>query len=158
MRDQGKAQHAVAQTKHTWPVNIFRQIADVFAIGARMATSEVDDVQKVEDGFRNRIFAYGTRTRMTRNKMGPLNQLLSQNGGGDIAFRQDAYRASCVLSGQCGSQFPLYIRLRQSRSWPIVLLIAAGKAFKHRSYPQPSSRLIFILFKSSFRTYLFRSW
>jgi hypothetical protein len=46
MRDQGKAQHAVAQTKHTWHMNIFQQIADVFAIVARMATSEADNVKR----------------------------------------------------------------------------------------------------------------
>lgn len=103
MRDQGKAQHAVAQTKHIWHMNIFQQIADVFAVVAWMATSEADGVKKVKDGFCNRIFVYGTGTRLTRDKTEPINQLLSQNGGGDIAFRQDAHRASCVLSGQCGS-------------------------------------------------------
>ncbi len=95
---------------------------------------------------------------MTPDKTEPLNQLLSQNGVGDIAFRQDAYRASCVLSGQCGSQFALYIRLRQSCSLLIALMIAAYKAFKHRPYSQPSSQLLFILFKFPYRIFLFRSW
>ncbi len=95
---------------------------------------------------------------MTGNKMEARNQLLSQNVSGDIACRQDAYRASCVLSGQCGSQPAPYIRPRQSRSWPIVRLSAAGKALTHRSYSQPSYRLLFILFKFPFRTFLLRSW
>jgi hypothetical protein len=134
MRDPGAAHHAVAQAKHNWHVNIFQQIAEIFAGFAREAAPEVDNVGKVEDRLRDRMIEYGSERRMTSDKMEPLNQLLSQNVSGIL--RADKMPTECLeyYPTNVARSPHLTTGLDKRVLAQSPLPRAAGKALQYRSY------------------------